>query len=171
MNPNSILFAGELFDGRDAEHPRVKFNDGTTAIVRVREMPARHHMELLELFHVGREADLIQRCAELGKEGEAGAVTFEPFTAALVDSLDDASHLMLTEAAERRNFERAIATARRSIARGQTLGPLMETIAKQMLEPMRKELGSWMSSLTSQISAAVAARPLSTKPSPGSNTA
>jgi hypothetical protein len=159
-NPHATLFAGEIYDGRDAQHPLVKLSDGSTAIVRVREMPARHHLELLDLFHIGREADLIQRCGELGTAGEAGALTWGPLTAEFVDSLDDASHALLTTACETLNFNRAIATAQRQIARGQTLGPTMDTIAKTMLAPMRKELGSWMSSLTSQLSAALSAKKL-----------
>lgn len=165
--PNVVLFGGLVFDGRDGEHPLVKLRDGTTAIVRVREMPARQHLELVELFHIGREADLIQRCAELGTLHEAGAMTFAAVDAAFVDNLDDASHELLAGACEKLNFDRAITTAQRLIARGQRLGPLMEAIAKTMLEPMRKELGSWMSSLTTQISAALAAKQPSEKPSPG----
>lgn len=170
-NPNAVLFGGERFDGRDAEHPLVKLRDGSTAIMRVREMPARHHLELIDLFHAGREADLVQRCAERGTPGEAGAISFAAVDAAFIDSLDDASHTLLAGACERLNFERAIATAQRLIARGQKLGPLMDAIARQMLDPMRKELGSWTSSLTSQISAALAGNARSTKPSPGSSTA
>lgn len=158
QNPNSILFAGEIFDGRDEQHPLVKLKNDTTAIVRVREMPARHHLELLDLFHVGREAELIQRCSEVGTAGDAGAFTWAPVDAAFVDNLHDASHALLTEACEALNFDRAITTAQRQIARGQKLGPTMDTIAKTMLEPMRKELGSWMSSLTSQLSAVLAAK-------------
>ncbi len=162
-NPNSILFGGEVFDGRDEAHPLAKLRDGSTAIVRVREMPARHHLELLELFHVGREAQLIERCCELGTKGAADAVTWSPIDAAFVDNLDDATHALLATAAESLNFNRAIATAQRQIARGQKLGPLMEAIAGTMLAPMRKELGSWMSSLTSELSAALAAKPASEK--------
>jgi hypothetical protein len=193
QNQYSILFGGEVFDGRDAEHPLITLRDGSTAIVRVREMPARHHLELLELFHIGRESDLIQRCSEIGTPIEGGAIGWRPlftFPAAnsdpeaakraiaeaaatnlagrdFVDGLADESHLVLADACQRLNFQRAIATAQRQIARGQTLGPLMETIASQVLQPMRKELGSWMQSLTTEISSALAAKPPSGKPSPG----
>lgn len=151
--PHDTLFAGQWF-------PAVTRRDGSPPQrVRVREMPVRHHLELLELFHTGREADLLQRCCEVARDDAAGAgTTWEKVDAAWVDSLSDASHVALLAAAEELNFSRAIATAQRAIARGQQLAPVLETMAKQMLEPMRKELGSWMSSLTSQLSAAVAAK-------------
>jgi len=154
--PNSILFAGEILDGRDPDHPRAVLLDGTAQLVRVRTMPARHHLDLLDLFHVGREADLIQRCVEVGTEGEAGQRTWSPVDAAWVDSLEHDSHARLAQVCEVLNLDKAIATAQRQVARGQSLRPVMDLIAQSMLAPMRAELGSWMSSLTTQLSAALA---------------
>jgi hypothetical protein len=155
-SPHSTLFAGTVLDGHDMTRGLVVLRDGSCPVVRVRELPARHHLEILDLFQVGREADLIQRCVEIGTPAEGGTFTWAPATDAWVDSLDDLSHQRLVALCEELNFQRAITTAERQIARGQTLSPLMQKMSQQMLEPMRRELASWTSSLTSQLSAALA---------------
>ena len=155
-----VLFAGVFLPGTTPLHDLVTRRDGTPiAQVRVRELAARHHLELIELFHAGREADLIQRCVEHGTRGDAGAVTWAPVTAEWIDALADDSHTRLVAICEELNFSRAIRTAERQIARGQMLQPLMKTMTAQLMEPMKRELASWTSSLTSQISAAAAAKP------------
>jgi|GEM_PF-5701663 len=63
-NPNEVLFAGRVLDGRDEQHPKVTLKDETVVIVRVCTVPARSHIAILDLFHEGKEADLIQRCVE-----------------------------------------------------------------------------------------------------------
>ena len=157
-SPHSTLFAGTVLDGRELAHSLIALHDGSTPVVRVRELPARHHLEILDLFQVGREADLIQRCVEVGTPAEAGTFTWAPVGGDWVDGLDDESHARLVALCEALNFQRAITTAERQIARGQTLSPLMQKMSQQMLEPMRRELVSWTSSLTSQLSAALAAK-------------
>lgn len=144
-----------LFAGRELSITR---RDCSTQRVRVREMPARHHLELLQLFNASREADLIQRCCEAGEEREAGLMRWVEVDGAWVDALSDESHAVLVATCDELNFTRAIATAQRAIARGEKLAPILETMAKQILAPMRAELDSWMSSLTSQLSAAVVAK-------------
>ncbi len=158
MNPNTI---STLFAGQEAMATMV---DGTTHLMRVRELPARHHLELLELFHVGREADLIQRCAERCAAEEAGERKWEKVDAAFVDGLTDESHQQLADLCQTLNFSRAIKTAQRQIARGQELRPLMEKMSATMFAPLRQELASWTSSLTQQLSSALAAKPPSEKP-------
>lgn len=167
MNANSILFAGEIFDGRDPDHPRIQTRDSALHLVRVRELPARHHLELLDLFHIGREADLIQRCCETSSPPDSsppGSFTWSPVTPEWVDALTDASHQALADACEKLNFQRAIATAQRQIARGTALRPVMLTMMKPWMQEIRGELDSWMSSLTTQFSAALGGKAPSTKP-------
>lgn len=153
QNPNAILFAGE--------QRTVLLRDGRSVTVRVRELPARHHLELLELFHVGREADLIQRCCEQLVDPAAPLFVWAPVDAAFVDNLNDEGHEILCQLADRLNFQRAIRTAQRQVARGQEMRPLMESMQKTMLAPLRQELASWTSSLTQQLYSALA----ETKPS------
>lgn len=152
----SVLFAGEV--------TLANLRDGSSVAVRVRELPARHHLELLELFHVGREADLIQRCTEhrlddASTATASDALLWQPIDAAFVDNLTDDSHAALSELAQTLNFSRAIRTAQRQIARGQTLQPVLTAMTQAIMEPMRRELDSWTSSLTSQLSAALAEKP------------
>ena len=151
-----------LFAGQPAS---VTLRDGTTASVRVRELPARHHLDLIELFHVGREADLIARCTEREAPDLRSpnsdlrpTSAWGPVDAAFVDNLSDESHVALVDLATTLNFSRAIRTAERQIARGQQLSPVIAKLTQALLEPMKRELASWTSSLTSQLSAAVAAK-------------
>jgi len=144
-----------LFGWQDAA---ATLRDGSAHRMRVREMPIRHHLDLLELFQEGREADLIERCCER-RDGDA----WSKVDAAWIDSLDDTSHAALVELATTLNFSRPIATAQRQIARGSQLRPIMQSMAKNMLAPLRQELDSWTSSLTQQLSSALAAKPPSTK--------
>ncbi|MCX6953832.1 MAG: hypothetical protein NTV51_16915 [Verrucomicrobia bacterium] len=168
----SVLFAGEM--------SAATLRDGSTVAVRVRELPVRHHLELLELFHIGREADLIQRCTERrtapsasacapgptvtstssgGSDISDSAPPWQPVDATFVDSLTDESHVALADLAQALNFSRAIRTAQRQIARGQTLQPVLTAMTQAIMEPMRREFASWSSSLTSQLSAASDEKP------------
>jgi hypothetical protein len=155
-NSTALLFAGQL--------AAVTLRDGTTVSVRVRELPARHHLDLIELFHVGREADLIARCTErpappdLPSPNSDLRPVWTPVDGAFVDNLSDESHVALVDLATTLNFSRAIRTAERQIARGQQLSPVITKLTQALLEPMKRELASWTSSLTSQLSAAVAAK-------------
>lgn len=167
MPPNTILFAGDIFDGRDAGHPLAQLRDGSTATVRIWERPARHHLELFQLLHVGREAELIERCAELrvsNSELPSSPSAWTPVDAAWVDNLTPASHALLAAAADALNFAGVIATLQRQITRGQNLEPVSKAMTKQLLAPIKREFDSWMSSLTTQLSSALAATPPSTKP-------
>ena len=157
-NPLSILFAGETFDGRDADHPQATLIDGTNVTVRVRLMPQRHLIPLLDYFDLGREADLIERCTQVGTPHDGQPVTWESADAAFVDSLDDASHNRLREAAERLNFTRAVSAAERQIATGTGLLGLKQRMSETMFAPLKHELESWTSQLMQQVSSALAVK-------------
>lgn len=142
----TLLFAGESL--------AVTLIDKTSATVRVRTMPARHLMELLDLFDVGREAELLQKCVQRATGGGG----FENVDETFVDSLADESHLALVEKAKALNFQRAVSYGERQIANGQALSEMKKRIAGAMMTPIREELTSLMSSLTTQLSQAAAGK-------------
>ncbi len=142
----TLLFAGESLS--------VTLIDKTTETVRVRAMPARHLMELLDLFDVGREAELLQKCVQRATGGNG----WQPIDEAFVDNLEDESHLALVEKAKALNFQRAVSYGERQIANGQALQEMKKRIAGAMMTPIREELTSLMSSLTSQLSQAAAGK-------------
>ena len=152
----ATLFAGVVLDGRDSDHPLILLIDGTTAVVRVREVAARHHLEMVDLFDLGREADLIARCTQR-LEGDK----WIPVEPEFVDALTPESHLRLYELADRLNFKRVIATAERQITRSGGLRELKTRLAEQqtapMLAVMNRELGSWMSQVTQALSSVLPA--------------
>ncbi len=158
MTPNTLLFAGEVFDGRDETHPKTKLRDGSTIEVRVRLIPARHLTEdrvgYLDLYEAGNEAARLELCVQ--RKSKEGAWVL--VDAAFVDSLDDASHVFLLEVADRLNFDRAVSQAERQIATRRALVPLKTKLAEQITAPMKAVLDSWTSSLTTQISAALAGK-------------
>lgn len=152
--PTVILLGHEIFDGHDEAHPSVTLQDGSHAPVRVRIMPQRHLIPLLDLFDLGREAELIERCAQ--RPDAAGA--WQPVDAAFVDLLNDASHLLLAESAKRLNFTRAVSAAERQIATGTGLIDLKKRMSAMVFAPLKKELESWTSQLTQQVSLALGAK-------------
>ena len=164
MNPAlATLFAGVVLDGRDPHHDLVTLIDGSRPVVRVREVAARHHLEMVDLFDLGREADLIARCTQR-LDGEK----WLPVEPEWVDALTPESHLRLYELADAVNFHRVIATAERQITRSASLRALKTRLAEQqsapMLAVMNRELGSWMSQVTQAISSALPASKSSTSP-------
>lgn len=156
--PHSLLFAGELFDGRDADHPLITFTDGRPPDpVRVRMLPARHLTTpgtgYLDLRDIGRESEML----ELVLQRLDGA-EWKPVDAAWIDALADESHVRLLEAADQLNFTRAVSQAERQIATGTALLPLKKRLAETMLAPTKQALESWTSSLTTQIASALGAK-------------
>ncbi len=159
----ATLFAGVVLDGRDPEHALILLIDDSQPVVRVRDMPARHHIAMVDLFDLGREADLIARCVQR-LENEA----WLPVEPEWVDALTPESHRRLAELGEKVNFDHVIATAQRQITRAEGMREMKtrmaETMCAPMLSVMRTEFGSWTSSLTAALSAAAAEKPSSTSP-------
>jgi hypothetical protein len=154
ISSSVIFYGGEIFDGRDLAHPQVTLQDGTKAAVRVRIMPQRHLIPLLDLFDLSREAELIERCTQ--QRDDTGA--WQPADAAFIDSLDDPSHVMLVDTATRLNFTRAVSAAERQIATGTGLIELKSRMSAMVLAPLKQELESWMSRLMQQVSSALDAK-------------
>lgn len=161
MTPSSssaLLFAGEIFDGRDADHPLARLVDGSTLVLRVRQLPARHlttpNTGYLDLYRLSKESEILALCVQSeATPGVWGALPTE-----MVDNLEDATHAALLAAAERLNFSRAVSQAERQIARGTQTLPLDTRMAATMMAPVRQALESWTSSLTTPISAALAGK-------------
>lgn len=157
---SSLLFAGEIFDGRDADHPLIKLIDGRTTVLRVRQLPARHllvpSIGYLDLYRLSKEAEILQLCVQ--QQHGASDPKWAEVDAAFVDNLDDVSHALLLDVAERLNFSRAVSQAERQIARGTQTLPLDTRMAATMMAPVRQALESWTSSLTTPISAALAGK-------------
>ena len=162
MNSSSLLFAGEIFDGRDCDHPQARFTDGRTFVARVRQLPARHlttpSTGYLDLYRLSKEADILQLCVQRQSADPAKPAEWTALDEPAVDALDDATHERLLAAAEQLNFSRAVSQAERQIARGTQMLPLDTRMAETMLAPTRRVLDSWTSSLTTQISAALAGK-------------
>lgn len=169
----ATLFAGVVLDGRDPDHALILLIDDSQPIVRIREMPARHHLDMVDLFDLGREAALLEKCvqrwvdsdlstlnSQLSTAPAAGA--WEPASAEFIDALSAESHVRLVECAHALNFSRVIATAERQITAATTLRDLKERMAEQMCAPMlaimKKEVGSWTSSLTQALSSVLPAK-------------
>ncbi|MBL9187933.1 MAG: hypothetical protein JNK23_10670 [Opitutaceae bacterium] len=159
MNPSSLLFAGEVLDGRDEAHALIKLRDGATPVVRVRILPARHLTTpatgYLDLRDIGRESEMLELVVQRSTPDGKG---FDAVDAAFIDSLTDESHARLVALADELNFSRAVSQAERQIATGTQLHPLKKRLAETMLAPTRAALESWTSSLTTQISAALAGK-------------
>lgn len=154
--PSSLLSGDEVFDGRDEAHPQISRIDGTKiAQLRVRMLPARHLTTpttgYLDLRDVGRESEMLEMVVQQPFAGRWAAVD-----AAFIDSLSDESHALLVEAADRLNFTRAVSQAERQIAMGTALLPLKRRLAETMLAPTKQALESWTSSLTTQLTSALA---------------
>lgn len=131
----SVIFSGEVFDGANAEHPLIRDVDGATFVVRVRAMPARHHGRILLLCT--EEAALLEFVCQVAlRDDSTGAVIdWIPAAPEWVDNLDDASHALLYEAAERQNFSRAAKWGERQIAAKKFVTPLL-TQADEILSPL-----------------------------------
>jgi hypothetical protein len=165
MNPSTLLFAGETLDGRDPEHAPIALRDGSTPTVRVRIVPARHLLALLDLFDTGKEAELLERTLEVigdpSDRSDPSHPTDPKWSAAsadLVDSLEDPSHERLVALATSLNFARAVSLAERQIANGTKLCGVKERMAKQMIAPLRREFESLTQSLTQALSSALVAK-------------
>src|SRR4051794_22577531 len=110
VSPTTLLFAGESLS--------VKFNDGSTASIRVRALPARHLHEYLDLRDVGRESELlakvVQRSATAAPaDAPAEFPGWAPADSAFIDNLSDESHVALLDLADKLNRFRAISQAER----------------------------------------------------------
>jgi hypothetical protein len=153
---STLLFAGESLG--------VTLIDGTSVSVRVRALPARHLNGYLDLRDVGREADLlaavVQRPGDAAAEVQPGSgfAGWQPVDGAFIDSLSDESHAALVQLADKLNFSRAVCQAERQIATGLNLIPLKKRIAETMMAPLEQSLHSLISSATTQLTAAVAAK-------------
>lgn len=136
----------------------MKLRDGSTCAVRVRELPVRllttPGSGFLDLRDVGREAEML----ELVLQRQNPKREWAPVDASFVDSLSDESHARLVEVADALNFSRAVSHAERQIATGTALLPLKRRLAETMLAPTKAALESWTSSLTTQLSEALAGK-------------
>lgn len=150
LSPTTLLFAGETATAR--------LTDGTAVPVRVRLVPVRSLLTLLDLFDAGREAELIAAAVERSASTDTAAPVWVPVDAPFVDSLADESHLALVEQIKALNFTRAVSYAERQIASGSALLPLKQRLTAQLLHPVKAEMESWASSLTQRVSVALAAK-------------
>ncbi|PTX95772.1 hypothetical protein [Opitutus sp. ER46] len=120
----SIIFAGEIFAGQDADHPHIRDIAGNPHAVRVRAMPARHLGRVLELCT--DEAGLLELVLQRSEtDADGKLIGWVPVDAAFVDNLDDSSHDLLVHAASRQNFQRAATWGERAIAAKTFQAPLL----------------------------------------------
>lgn len=151
----SIIFGGEVFDGRDSAHPRVIDRDGIAHDVRVRAMPARHLGRVLEVCT--DEALLLEVVCSVAYRPEGLPSDWVPVDANFVDNLSDESHVLLVEAAKRQNFSRAASWGERQIAAKQWQAPLLLK-ADEALKPVVEKMAALLlSSLRSSGSLAAPA--------------
>jgi hypothetical protein len=144
-----VIFAGEIFDGRDKEHPKVRDLDGNEIIVRVRAMPARHlgrvlalcqhEALLLEFLCYVRRADQADAVAVDDKEAPPEIAGWATVPLGWADNLDDASHELLLEAGKRLNFSRAASWGQRQIEAKQFQQPLLLK-TDEMLAPVVEKM-------------------------------
>jgi hypothetical protein len=135
----SMIFAGEIFDGSDEKHPKIRDLEGNLHTVRVRAMPGRHIGKVLAVCT--DEAALIELVSTVAiKDDKTGEVIdWVPVDATFVDNVDDASHLLLVEAAQRQNFSRASTWGRRQIEAKKFQAPLLLQ-ADEMLSPVVEKM-------------------------------
>ena len=150
----SIVFAGEIFDGHDAGHPLIRDNAGRAFFVRVRAMPARHLGRILQICL--DEAALLEFVCQAAPVPDPGAEPaalipppWEPVSPDWIDGLDDASHLLLVDAAQRLNFTRAAHWGERQIAARNFQAPLLLKVDESMSPVVAKMVGLILSSLKS----------------------
>lgn len=137
LSATTLLFRGETCT--------VDFVDRSQQDVRIWILPVRQLLDILDLFALGKEVQLIIRCVQVL---EAAPDAFLTVDESWVDNLSDESHAHLVERIKQLNFSRAIATAERQIAAGQALLPIHRQIAETMMRPIRAEMASLISSLT-----------------------
>lgn len=147
LPPSTILYAGEIETAR--------LNDGTEVKVRVVIVPVRHRLEMFNLFETSKKADVLERSVQIN-HGTEEKTNWQPVTKDWVDSLDDASTKKLFKLSELLNFQNAIDEAEDVIAVGNKLLPMQQRFAATAMKPIKDEITSWMSSLTSQFTAALA---------------
>ncbi len=149
----AMIFAGEIFDGRAVDHPRVIDLDGVAHDVRVRAMPARHLGQVLGACT--DESALLELVCTVALETDKGGVLdWLPVDAGFVDNLTDESHALLLEAAKRLNFSRAASWGQRQIEAKQFQAPLLLK-ADEMLSPVVEKMAHLLiSSLRQSESAA-----------------
>lgn len=112
-SPLAIVFSGEEVEARLA--------DGTILTVRVRALPARRHIEYINVAH--REAEALELvCTHVPGQPE--------LPAGWVDALSDESHALLATKVKELNFTRATATFQRSAEVAQTLKKIESEISK-----------------------------------------
>jgi hypothetical protein len=87
--PLATLFGGLVLDGRSPDYATIVLIDASSPTVRVREMPARHHLEMVDLFDLGREAALLEKCVQVQAPDETTqlGLKWEPATAALTHTI------------------------------------------------------------------------------------
>lgn len=143
LSPTTLLFRGVTTP--------VKLVDATSISVRIWILPVRHLLELVDLFGVGKEAELISRCVQrvVPPADAAQPWTYEALDANTIDNLSDESHARLVATITELNFKRAVSNAERQIASGQALLPVTQAITKVMMEPIKHEMTLLMKSLTS----------------------
>lgn len=139
-----MIFAGEVFDGSHPSRPLARHVDGNTHEVRVRALPARHLGDVLKACT--DEAALLELvCLVAVRDDKGELVDWLKADAAFVDALDDTSHVMLLEAAQRLNFSRAASWGERQIAAKQFQAPLLLK-ADEMLSPVVERMVALLSS-------------------------
>ena len=163
-SPLAVIFGGEVFDGRDEQHPLIKLLDGTTTPVRVRAMPVRHLGAVLQVCT--DEAALLDFvCQVPAPADDANPREFpgwQPVARSWADNLEDESHVALLEAAHRLNFSRAAKWGERQITAKQFQAPMLMK-ADAVLMPLVKEMAALLvSSLPPSVSPAEPATKSST---------
>lgn len=134
----AVIFAGEVFDGSDSTHPRIRDLEKNEFDVRVRAMPARHLGRVLALC--ADEPALIEFVCLVSVKGEGGGhVEWAEVSREWVDNLQDDSHVALLEAAKRLNFSRAALWGQRQIEAKQFQAPLLLK-ADEMLSPVVEKM-------------------------------
>lgn len=158
----------------------VELNDGTTARVKVRFLPARHLNRFIDLRDIGQEAELLCYVLERDVSTDPTRSDWRPLEGAtptdeadrkdptafraaerdqalaFIDDLTDESHARLVEIADWLNFTRAVSQAERQIALGNALLPLKKRQAATMMAPIEESLRSLTSSLITQLTSAAA---------------
>jgi hypothetical protein len=135
----AMIFAGEIFDGRDTDHGKVLDLNDASHDVRVRAMPARHLGRVLEACT--DEAKLLElTCTVALKDDKTGEVIdWVPVDATFIDNLQESCHVRLVEAAKRLNFSRAANWGHRQIEAKQFQAPLLLK-ADEMLSPVVEKM-------------------------------
>ncbi|MBX3736746.1 MAG: hypothetical protein KF715_08660 [Candidatus Didemnitutus sp.] len=145
-----IVFAGEVFDGTDEQHPLPRDAAGNTLPpVRVRAMPTRHLGRVLRLAdHEPELLDFV--CSIFTKDEGEQAPSWKTVEEGWSDNLHDETHELLYKAAERQNFSRAAKWAERQIAAKKFVGEITlkgEEIMQPLLAPVFEQMQKLLRSL------------------------